>query len=61
MFSRGFTMTTKFTTSQTEAKIAKAIKGLALTQAKPPSLQEFVSDAIDHYFDELVKKKFIKK
>jgi len=54
-------MTTKFTTSQTEAKIAKAIKGLALTQAKPPSLQEFVTDAIDHYFDELVKKKFIKK
>ena len=54
-------MTTKFTTSQTEAKIAKAIKGLALTQARPPSLQEFVSDAIDLYINDLMKKKFIKK
>ena len=54
-------MTTKFTTSQTEAKIAKAIKDLSLTQAKPPSLQEFVSDAIDLYINDLMKKKFIKK
>ena len=53
-------MTTQFTTSITEAKILKAIKGLELTQAKPPSKQEFVADAIDHYFDQLVKKKFIK-
>ena len=54
-------MTTKFTTSQTEAKIAKAIKGLGVTQANPPSTQEFVSDAIDLYINDLVKKKFIKK
>ena len=54
-------MTTQFTTSQTEAKILKAIKGIAVTQANPPTKQEFVAHAVDNYFDELVKKKFIKK
>tara|TARA_R100000664_G_C2632504_1_gene61383 strand:+ start:279 stop:440 length:162 start_codon:yes stop_codon:yes gene_type:complete len=53
-------MSIQFTNSQVEAKITKAIKGLSLTQAKPPSKQEFIIDAIDHYFNELVKKKFIK-
>ena len=54
-------MTTKFTTSLTETKIAKAIKGLEVTQANPPSIQEFVTDAIDFYINDLMKKKFIKK
>ena len=45
---------------KTEAKILKAIKGLAVTQANPPTKQEFVAHAVDNYFDELVKKKFIK-
>jgi len=53
-------MSIQFTNSQIEAKITKAIKGLSLTQANPPSKQEFIINAVNHYFDELVKKKFIK-
>ena len=52
-------MSIQLTNSQVEAKVSKAIKGLAKTQTKAPTKQEFVIDAIDFYFAELVKKKFI--
>ena len=53
-------MATQFTTAQTEARIAKAIKALSITQTKPPTKLEFVSDAIDHYIAKLMEKKHIK-
>lgn len=53
-------MATQFTTAQTEARILKAIKALSVTQAKPPTKLEFVSDAIDHYIANLMEKKYIK-
>jgi len=54
-------MATQFTTAQTEAKISKAIKALSLTQAKPPTKQEFVGDAIDSYIASLLDRKYIKQ
>ena len=53
-------MATQFTSSQTEAKIVKAIKALSLTQKNPPSKLDFVSDAIDAYIASLIQDKFIK-
>ena len=53
-------MATQFTSSQTEGKILKAIKSLGVTQAKPPTKLEFVTEAVDFYIDELRNKKYIK-
>ena len=53
-------MATQFTSSQTEAKIVKAIKALSLTQKNPPSKLDFVSDAVDAYIASLIQEKYIK-
>tara|TARA_B100000579_G_C22510771_1_gene701368 strand:- start:78 stop:266 length:189 start_codon:yes stop_codon:yes gene_type:complete len=53
-------MATQFTSSQTEAKIVKAIKALSVTQKKPPSKLDFVSDAVDAYIASLIQEKYIK-
>ena len=53
-------MTIQITSSPTEAKIAKALKGLEITQIKAPTKIEFVIDAVDHYYEQLIKKKMIK-
>ena len=53
-------MATQFTSSQTEAKITKALKALSLTQKKPPTKLEFVTDAVDSYIASLIEQKFIK-
>ena len=52
-------MTIQITSSPTEAKIAKALKGLEITQIKAPTKIEFVIDAVDHYYEQLIKKKMI--
>jgi len=53
-------MATQFTSSQTEAKVVKAIKALSVTQKKPPSKLDFVSDAVDAYIASLIQEKYIK-
>tara|TARA_B100001250_G_C19384899_1_gene607872 strand:+ start:287 stop:448 length:162 start_codon:yes stop_codon:yes gene_type:complete len=53
-------MPTAYTSGQTEAKIVKAIKGLALTQTKTPTKIQFVDDAIEAYITALRKGKYIK-
>ena len=53
-------MATQYTSSQTEAKVVKAIKALSVTQKKPPSKLDFVSDAVDAYIASLIQEKYIK-
>ena len=53
-------MATQFTSSQTEAKIVKAIKALSKTQKKPPTEEEFLDDATDTYIALLIQEKYIK-
>ena len=53
-------MATQFTSSQTEAKILKALKALSKTQTHTPTKLEFVTDAVDTYIASLLEQKYIK-
>ena len=53
-------MATQYTSSQTEAKVVKAIKALSKTQTKTPTEEEFCGDATDTYIALLIQEKYIK-